>query len=217
MTQPNDSALAGGGDVIATHLVDGKEYQVVVLAGPSGNIYGTRDTYVAYAPPVSAVGANKLHFDLWNGSALSMEIQFASFFSSLDVAAVGAVATRIDAFRTSAVGTGGTAFATEATTAVRTVYRADPGAAAVPATVTMREAPAGGATVGAFLGSVYTMPEEASTSIGYETQWQNIFAGPSGSDAAASIVVPASSGMRFVQGPVASVGFVGCRVVFTLV
>ncbi|MDQ3480914.1 MAG: hypothetical protein M3423_06230, partial [Actinomycetota bacterium] len=125
MTQSNNSALAGGGDVIATHLVNGKEYQVVILAGPSGNIYGTRDTYVAYAPPVSAVGASKLHFDLWNGSALTMDILFASFFSSLDVAAVGAVAARVDAFRTSAVGTGGTAFATEATTAVRTLYRVD--------------------------------------------------------------------------------------------
>ncbi len=217
MTQPNNSALAGGGDVIATHLVGGKEYQAVVLVGPSGNIYGTRDTYVAYAPPVSAVAANKAHFDLWNGSTMAMEVQFASFFSSLDVAATGAVAARIDAFRSSAVGTGGTAFATEATTAVRTVYRTDPAAAAVPATVTMREAPTGGATQGAFLGSVYTMPEEASTSMGYLTQWQSVFSGPSASDVAANIVVPAGAGLRFVQGPVASVGFVGCRVVFTLV
>jgi hypothetical protein len=159
---------------------------------------------------------SKLHFDLWNGSALSMSVQFASFFSNLDVAAVGAVAARVDAFRSTAVGTGGTAFATEATTPVRTIYRTDPGAAAVPAAVTMREAPTGGATQGAFLGSVYTMPEEASTSMGYLTQWQNLFAGPAGSDVAADVVVPASSGLRFVQGPVASVGLVGCRVVFTL-
>ncbi len=219
MVQANDSITVtpGTGATVATHLVGGKEYQVVMVAGSGGNILGTRDTYVMYAPPVSVVGANKFHFDLFNatGSAKDMEIVFASFFSDLDVAVVGVLAVRIDAFRTTAVGTGGTTFATEATTAVRTIFRPEPTAAALPAQVTAREFPTGGGTSGAFLGSAYTQPEESATSMGYITQLTNVFDGFS-ADAAAGLVVPEGQGIKFVQGPIASVGKVGCRIVFTL-
>ncbi len=222
MTQPNNSILvapAGGGAnvPVPTHLVGTNEFQVVMIAGPGGNIQGTRETYIAYCPPVSAVGISKLHFDLFNatGSGRTMEILWISTFSDMDVAAVGAVATRIDLFRSSAVGTGGTAVAFEPTTAVRGISRVDTSDPVLPAGVTMREAPTGGATVGAFLGSSYTMPEEASTSQGYMTQLLNHVAYSSSPDSA-NLTVYENQGLRLQQGPVASVGKVGCRIAFTL-
>lgn len=220
MTAANDSVLVdpgtgGSAAPVATHLIGGKEHQVVLIAGPSGNILGTRNTYCLYAPPVSVVGVSKLHFDVWNNSGLSMEVLFLSFFTDLDIAAVGVLAARMDVFRSTAIGTGGTAIGTEATTAIRTMFRLDPAMAALPATLTAREAPAGGATAGVFLGSTYTQPEEAATSMGYLTQYQNVFGGASDPSAGA-VVVPTATGLRMAQGPVASVGKIGCRLVFTL-
>lgn len=48
MTQANAFATTGvSGEVIATHVPgDGKEYQVVVVAGSDGHIKGTKNTYV---------------------------------------------------------------------------------------------------------------------------------------------------------------------------
>jgi len=99
-----------------------------MLADSDGHIQRTTDLYVAYALPVSVVGVSKLHFDFFNatGTGKKANIHALNFFSDLDVAAVGAVATRIDLFRSTAIGTAGAAFATEATTAVRTIARLDP-------------------------------------------------------------------------------------------
>lgn len=220
MTTANDSVLvtAGSGTTIATHLAASKEHQVVMIAGPSGHIWGTRDTYVAYALPVSAVGASKLHFDFFlNAAGKAAKIHSLYFFSSLDVAATGVVAIRMDLSRTTAVGTGGTAFSTESTTVgTRNMSRLDPGMTALPAAVTMREAPAGGATQGVYLTSTYTMPEEASTSMGYMTQYQNMIPGGGLGADVGDLIVPDNSGLRMAQGPVVSVGFVGMFMLFSL-
>jgi len=176
------------------------------------------DTYVAFAPPVSAVGVSKLHFDFFNatGTGKKAYVHSLNFFSNLDVAAVGAVAMRIDLFRSTAIGTAGTAFATEATTAARTIARLDPAMTALPAGVTMREAPTGGATAGAYLGSIYTMPEEASTSMGFITQMHNMVPGGGYGSHLPNLTVPENAGLRITQGPVASVGTVGMFMLFTL-
>lgn len=221
MTLPGDSIQyepSATGILLPSHLVSGKEYPVVVLAEANGHLWGTEDTYVAFALPVSAVGVSKLHFDFFNatGTGKKATIHALYFFSSLDVAAVGAVATRMDLLRTTAIGTAGSAFATEATTLTRTIARLDPAMTALPAGITMREAPTGGATAGVYLGSTYTMPEESATSMGYLTQYQNMVPGGGGGAHVANLTVPENSGLRMQQGPVASVGFVGMMMLFTL-
>lgn len=175
-----------------------------------------KDIYIAYSLPASAVGSSKLHYDFFitSAAAKAARILQLRFMSNLDVAATGVVAIRMDVSRTSAVGTGGTAFGNEVAfaTATRSFSKLDPIMANIPSGVTMREAPAGGATAGAYLGSLYTFPEETAGQ-GYEDQrgnWADF-----GDEQ--KLIVPAGSGLRFDQGSVASVGTVGVRMVFELI
>lgn len=186
-----------------------------MLLDRNGDIEGTQDTHVAYAPPVSAVGANKVHFDFFIDAAAEVDaiIHHISFFTNLDVAQVGALSTKMLLFRSSDIGTGGSLFATEPTTETRGITRLDSSGTVLPATVTMREAPGGGATAGAFLGGVYTQPEESATSMSYNTQALNMVPHSMGMG---HWVVRRGSGLRMVQGAVASVGLVGVKMLFSL-
>jgi len=218
VTTANDSILVtpGTGATVATHLINGKEHQAIVQADALGHIWGTRDTYIAYAPPVSVVGASKFHFDFWDGHAsLNAYIHWLSFFCDLDVAAVGVLAVRMDIRRTTAIGTAGTALATEPTTIVRGFARVDPAMTALPATITMREFPTGGGTAGVYLGSSYFFPEETNQA-SYLARHQNVLESLFPPEMPA-LKVPFGTGLRFDQGPVASVGKVGCKMVFSLV
>lgn len=219
MTQANDSILVtpGSGATVATHLANAKEHQVIMEADALGHVWGTRDTYIAYAPPVSVVGASKFHFDFWNGHAsLNAYVHWLSFFCDIDVAVVGALGIRMDMRRTTAIGTAGTALATEPTTIVRGFARVDPAMAALPATITMREIPTGGGTAGVYLGSSYFFPEESATGVAsYLAQWQNVLL-PLTQAEMPTLKVPFGTGLRFDQGPVASLGKVGVRMIFSL-
>ncbi len=216
MALPNNSITitAGVGTNLAAESISSKLYQVLMLAGPHGHIKGTRDSYIAIGFANSAVGANKVHYDLWNASGLNVAIHGIWINNDFAVGVTGLVAVRIDLFRTTAIGTGGTAFTNENTAATETISRIDPAGAAVPAGLTMRKAPTGGATSGAFIGQAYFMPEEGVTSIGYLTQWQNMIR-YAGMDDVKDLVVPNNAGLKIVQGPVASVGQVGMRMVLT--
>jgi hypothetical protein len=219
MALPNDSFQRtpdGSGALIATHLVGTKEYPVVMEAGPAGHIFGTRDSFLVIGPATggSAVGTNKVHFDLWNGSSSTMDVHGIWCMNDMDVGVTGVVAVRIDLFRTSAEGTTGTALTFDtASTATRTIIPIVPGTS-LPAGITAREAPGGGATSSLFIGEWYIMPEEGATSQGYYTQFQNGLR-YAGLEDMSDLVVPAGTGIKIVQGPVASVGRVGYRVAFT--
>lgn len=219
MSLANDSFTRtpdGSGTPIATHLVDSKEYPVVMQAGPQGHILGTRDSFYVIGPATggSAVGVNKVHFDLWNGSSSTMEVHGIWITNDLDVAVAGVVAVRIDVFRTSSEGTGGTTLTyNTASTATRTMIPIVPGTS-LPSGITAREAPTGAATVTLFIAQAYSMPEETATSQGYMTQYMNMIRYAQAEDMS-DLVVPASTGIKFIQGPVASVGRVGYRVAFT--
>lgn len=218
MTQANDSASTGtAGQVIATHLVSGKEHQVVMLADDSGHISGSLPTYGLITPPI-VVGANKLLLDIFNatGSGKVMDIRGAWVIPKLDVAVTGAVSARVDMYRTSAVGTGGTAAVADSPTidvAGGSFWKFDESNAAVPAQITARVAPAGGATISRWLFPTNAATEESPTSMGYLTQWQNLipvfFYGQ-------KLAIRENTGVLFKQGPVASVGSVSLLVAFTL-
>lgn len=217
MTLPTSSIVitAGSGTNLAAQTVSSKLYQVMMLAGPQGHIRGTRDSYIAVAFANSAVGVSKVHYDLWNGSSNTIEVHGIWINNDFAVGIAGTVALRIDAFRTTAVGTGGTAFTFENTSATESITRIDPNGATLPAGISMRKAPTGGATSGAFIGQAYFQQEEGVTSIGYLTQWQNMVR-YAGMDDVKELVIPPSSGLKLVQGPVAAVGQVGMRMVFTV-
>lgn len=219
MTQANDSVLVtpGTGATVATHLVGAKEHQVVMVADTSGHIHGSLPTYFYCSNPI-AVGANKLLADIFNatGSGMVMDVRGAWLIPKLDAAVTGALAVRVDLYRTSAVGTGGTAASVDSATldvAGGNFTKFDESNAAKPAQITARVAPTGGATISRWLFPTNVAPEESNTSMGYMTQWQNLI--PTFTYGQ-KLVVRENSGLLFKQGPVASVGSVSILVAFTL-
>jgi hypothetical protein len=219
MTLANDSILVtpGSGATVATHTLGSKEHQVVILADESGHISGSLPTYFYCSPPV-AVGASKLLVDLFNatGSGKVLDIRGVWLIPKLDVGVTGVVAVRVDMYRTSAVGTGGTAASVDSATldvGGGNFTKFDETNAAIPAQITARVAPTGGATISRWLFPSNVAPEETNTSMGYLTQWQNLipqfFYGQ-------KLTVRENSGVLFKQGAVASVGSVSVLVAFTL-
>lgn len=219
MTLAGDSieATPGTGATIATHAVGGKEHQVVMVADDSGHIQGSLPTYFYCSPPI-AVGANKLHVDLFNatGSGKVMDIRGIWLIPKLDVAVTGAVAVRIDVYRTSAVGTGGTSASVDSATvdvAGGNFTKFDESNGAIPSQITARVAPSGGATISRWLFPSNVAPEESNTSMGYLTQWQNLIPAFTYGQ---KLVVRENTGILIKQGAVASVGSVTTLVAFTL-
>ena len=219
MTQANDSVLVtpGTGATVATHLVNSKEHQVVMLADESGHIQNSLPTYFYCTPPI-AVGASKLLADIFNatGSGKVMDIRGAWLIPKLDVAVTGAVAVRLDLYRTSAIGTGGTAGSVDSATidvAGGNFTKFDENNAAIPAQITARVAPSGGATISRWLFPSNVAPEESNTSQGYFVQFQNIIPVLTYGQ---KLTVRENTGILFKQGAVASVGSVSFLVAFTL-
>lgn len=219
MAQANDSILVtpGTGATVATELIAGKEHQVVVLSDSSGHLHGTLPTY-NYMTPSAAAGASKLYCDLFNavGSGKVIDIRGIWIIPDTDVAVVGAVAIRIDLYRTSAVGTGGTAASYKSATPDVTggnICPMDTLNAALPAQITARWLPAGGATISEWIIANYIMGEEASTSMSYITQFQNILPQLT---VGQKFALREGQGLLLKQGTVASAGSLSFLIAFTV-
>ena len=219
MTQANDSILVtpGSGATVATHLVAAKEHQVIVQADSSGHLVGTLPTYF-YSTPAAAVGASKLYLDMFNaaGSAKIIDVRGIWIIPKTDVAVAGALGVRIDLYRTSAVGTGGTAHSYKSATpdvAGGNISPADTANAALPAQITARWLPAGGATISEWLFASYTLGEETATSMAYITQYQNILPSLMWGQ---RLALNEGQGILLKQGTVAATGSISFLVAFTL-
>jgi hypothetical protein len=153
MTQANDSILVtpGTGATVATHNPgDGKEYQVVMLAGPAGHLYDTLPTYYFWKT-FAAGAANQRTIDIFNASGSGKVLRVKKLFIQCSMAAITGVGHQFDLIRTTAVGTGGTGL---------TAGKADTGNANLPAQVTARALATGGATEASVLFSISVDPEE---------------------------------------------------------
>ena len=216
MTQANDSVTVtpGAGATIATHLINGKEYQAVVVAGDQGHIHGSKPSYLLWIPPQVAA-ANKIFFDLFNatGSGRTIEINGIWAITKIDVAVTGAVAVELLLQRTSAVGTGGTTVTTSTATGTPGIAAKNPANAALPAQITARQVPTGGATVQAHLFSTYQFPEETNAGTILQ-QYQNLI--PNINEETQPVVLPETYGIRVVQGTVASLNSYGFLVDFSV-
>jgi hypothetical protein len=214
MALPNDSILVtpGSGATVATQLVSAKEYQVVMVAMPDGNIQGSLAQYRLICP-AQAVGANKVFLDFFNatGSGVSVRVLSAFCFVDNDTAVTGTLGVEINLTRTTAVGTGGTAATADGTslTAI-TITKMDTSSAALSANITARSAPGGGATAGALIGQRWVFTEETSAPSGIAGTLGAEFVRNEGAD----LIVRENSGLRFVQGTVASVGNLGFEITF---
>jgi hypothetical protein len=219
VTLANDSILVtpGSGATVATHTVNSKEHQVVVIADESGHMAGSLPTYGLITPPIAA-GIDKLYLDLFNasGSGKVIDVRGIWLIPKLDAAVTGALAIRIDAYRTSAVGTGGTALAADSATrdvAGGSIWKFDEDNAALPAQITARNSPTGGATISRWMFPSNVAPEESNTSMGYLTQWQNLVPAFMFGQ---KLAFREGQGLLLKQGGVASVGSVSIFVAFTL-
>lgn len=214
MALPNDSinVTPGTGATVATQLVSGKEYQVIMVAMPDGNIQGSLPQYRLICPS-QAVGANKVFLDLFNatGSGVSLRVLSAFCYVDNDTAVTGTLGVEVSLTRTSAVGTGGTAAtADSASLTAITISKMDTASAALSASVTARSAPTGGATAGAMVGQRWVFTEETSAPSGIAGTLGAEFVRNEGAD----LIVRENSGLRFVQGTVASVGNLAFEITF---
>lgn len=217
MTQANDSITVtpGSGATVATHLVNGKEYQVVIVAGADGHILNSAPAY-RLSLPSQAVGASKLYLDLFNatGSGKVMNILSIYAYVDNDTAVTGTVGVQLSLFRTTAVGTGGTAATTNGVVdTAATISYFDTAGTALPAQVTARLNPTGGATKGAWLGSRWVFTEETNAASAIAGTNGAVFIRNEGAD----LIVRENEGIRIDQGTVASVGNVSFEITFQLV
>jgi hypothetical protein len=217
MASANDSITVtpGSGATVATHNPgDGKEYQVVVVADSSGDIGGNpRYRFISTS---STVGANKVHCDIFNaaGSGKVMRVRSVFVYVDYDTAVTGVVAVEVALTKTTTVGTGGTAAAADGTSITApTITRLDSASPALPAQITARLTPAGGATAGAYLGSRWVFTEETNAG--------TAIAGASGADLirneGADAMIREGEGLRVIQGAVASVGAIAIEINFELI
>ena len=219
MTQANDSILVtpGSGATVATHLIGGKEHQAVVQTDESGHVLGSLPTYL-YATPGAAVGANKLYLDLFNasGSGKVIDVRGIWIIPKTDVAVVGALGIRVDLYRTSAVGTGGTVAAYKSATpdvAGGNINPSDTDNAALPAQITARHLPTGGATIAQWLFATFSLGEETATSQAFMSQYQNILPSLIWGQ---KLAIRENQGILLKQGAVAATGTIGFLIAFTV-
>lgn len=152
MALPNDSIAVtpGSGATVATHTISGKEYQVVLVAGPSGHIENTQPTY--YFNRAGAAGAaNQRTLDIFNATGSGLVVRLKKLFLFHDQTAITGVGHRFELRRTTSVGTGGTSI---------TAVKADSTDAALHANVTARASATGGAATSDLLFNITTNPEE---------------------------------------------------------
>lgn len=216
MTVSNDSILVtpGTGATVATHLVGGKEHQIVMVADEFGVIAGSASVYRLIING-SAVGANKVHADLFNADpALIVKIVSAKVRPDIDTAVTGVVSAEINLTRTTAVGTGGTAATLDSTSLTApTIVELDTNNAALDTDITARAAPAGGATAGPLLGTRHVFTEETNAGAALAALLGAEFVPTPDRP----IVLRQNQGIRFVQGAVASVGTLNFEVTFEVI
>lgn len=165
--------------------------------------------------PNQAVGANLVYFDLFNPTTSALDIFVYSVLPIVSgaVAVTGVVGVDLNLTRTTAVGTGGTAATFNGTSLTAATISALNGDALNPLDqgVTARLTPTGGATAGAWLSYASVSSEEtlasSYTSMLNDMARRNL-------DDSPPILVKMGTGIRVVQGSVASVGNIGFEVAF---
>lgn len=165
--------------------------------------------------PIQAVGASLVYFDLFSvsGSGYDMTVDAVIPLVSKAVAVVGTVGVDLFLTRTSAVGTGGTAATAEGSSLTAATFTAHDNTQPISLTaVSARLTPTGGATAGAVLSMCPLFTEE--TNSGAYPQMYNMVR--TNDPAVPPLIVPGGTGIRVIQGGVASVGNIGFDVFFSL-
>jgi hypothetical protein len=164
--------------------------------------------------PAQAVGASLVYFDLFNTASSTANLKVHSVVPIVSgaVAVTGVVAVDLFLTRTTAVGTGGTGATYEGTSLTACTICCVNGDQPLTASqATARLTPSGGATAGAVLAGRSVFTEETNSG----TYNQLDLLTPLFS-LGRFVQVRAGTGIRVVQGAVASVGNIGFEVLFSL-
>jgi hypothetical protein len=177
MTQANDSILVtpGSGATVATHAANGKEHQVVMVADSSGHIQGSLESWMLWVPP-SAAAASKRWFDLFNavGSGKVLDVRGIWAVPSYTAVITGTYPIPLEFYRTTAVGSGGTAAtSTNTNPAAPGFTPMDTANVALPAQVTARAIPTATPTLGHLLWKAWIPTEETNAAAGL-SQFMNL-------------------------------------------
>lgn len=155
---------AGGNPAaVQNTAINGTEYGLVVRPMDSNQM-----TYHLYQSPRVTTAAATDFFDLFNASGSGYRVRVLGIYPVIQVTAANAIipSFQFSVIRTSAVGTGGTTATFEGaaspTTALVNITRADSTDVTLPAQITSRSLPTGGATGAAFLFDVWTLTEETN-------------------------------------------------------
>lgn len=152
--------------------------------------------------PSQAVGASLVYFDLFNVATSGYTVEVESLLPVVSgaVAVSGLLAVDLFLTRTSAVGTGGTAATAEGTSLTAMTFTHQNGNSPMNLNqISARLTPTGGATAGAVLSWRSVFTEE--TNAGTYTPAADMICG--------KVTVSPGTGLRVVQGAVASVGNIG--------
>lgn len=154
MTLANDSILVtpGTGATVATHLVGSAEHQVIMPATEAGQIWGTEQTWaVASQNSANVAAARTTHADLFNATGSGVILLVHGVYIIPTLAAVTGVGLTWELAWSSSIGTGGSA---------RTPVAYDQSNTSLPAGVTFRSKPTGGASIGGVLRYINSSSEE---------------------------------------------------------
>lgn len=165
--------------------------------------------------PKQAVGANLVYFDLFVPTTTQSRFELVSCLPMVSgaVAVVGTLGVDLILTRTSTVGTTGTAATYSGTdTTAMTICARDSSQALTANEVTARLTPGGGATAGAVLSWGCVFSEETADA----TYARAVDLANNGYAAAGPIIITPGSGIRVVQGAVASVGNIGFNLILSV-
>lgn len=162
----------------------------------------------------SAAGANQVHFDFFNasGSASDVEIWSVAPVVIGSTAVSGAVAVDLFLTRTTAIGTGGTGATYLGATLTASTFGNVDNEETLNANITARLRPTGGATAGAIISTTSVLTEELSGGnyVPSRDLVRNLADEP-------KLIVKQGTGIRVVQGSVASVGNLAFNVLFKVI
>lgn len=210
MSLANDSILVtpGSGATVATELVGGKEHQVVMIADKTGNLLNSKDTYIARTGNTAHVAAARTTlFDIFNASGSGKVMRVTGVYIIPALVAVTGVGQTYEVIRTSAVGTGGTTVTPE---------KFDSANAAVPAQITARTKPTGGATTSATLQLINGSSEETTPYASMASVLNHVPMGGMLAPGEVAWVVRENEGLKIDQTTNSAVGNVNVQIVFTL-
>lgn len=208
MATPNDSIAVtpGSGVNVATQLVGGVEIQNMIPTDANGHMVGSIPTWVAQTGLVAnSGGGNVTKLDIFNAVGSGVILTVHGLFLIPSLAAVTGVGLSWSFDRTTSVGTGGTTL---------TPRPMDTANAALPAGVTARTAPTGGAAVNYTLLTPQSSSEETSPYAATAGSLNHL--GIVGDDWLQEPTLREGQGFRVVQVTGSNIGQTNILVLFTV-